>query len=99
MILCSTKASWRQPNIVQASLYHLVCAQYPTNANKDEIMKRFDLTHAEFARLQQIVPETMLHDKGNEHKTRSGKIWCHNDKGHCTKNFPKPYDPDKNVAT
>jgi hypothetical protein len=77
---------------------HLVCAQYPTNANKDEIMKRFDLTHAEFARLQQIVPETMLHDKGNEHKTRSGKIWCHNDKGHCTKNFPKPYDPDQECS-
>ncbi|NBO94141.1 MAG: hypothetical protein EBV06_17800, partial [Planctomycetia bacterium] len=74
----------------------MICAQYPAEHNKQDIMQRFDLTEEEFAKLQVIVKKTMLHDTGKQHRRPndpSAKIWCHNDDGKCKQFYPKPYDP------
>ena len=74
----------------------MICAQLPSEHNKQDIMQRFDLTEEEFAKLQVVVKKNMLHDTGKQHQRPndpSAKIWCHNDNGKCKQFYPKPYDP------
>ena len=77
---------------------NMVCAQYPSKRNKQDIMQRFDLTEDEFAKLKVIVKKTMLHDNGKQHQRPndpSEKIWCHYETGKCKQFYPKPYDPSQ----
>ena len=70
-----------------------MCAQFPTDDNKADIMGRFSLTTAEFEQLKILVPKFMVHDNGNNHRTKNGQPpWCHVD-GKCSTNYPKCFDP------
>ena len=80
---------------------NIICAQQPTDENKQDIMDRFGLTNDEFDKLRQVVRTTMTHDKNQQHKRTdpNEKIWCFNEEGRCKSFYPKPYDPNQSCST
>jgi hypothetical protein len=62
----------------------MICAQYPSEHKKQDIMQRFDITEEEFTKLQVIVKKSMFRDKGQQHRrpndpSAKTSSWCHND--------------------